>query len=235
MILRFMLAAALATTLLVSPGKLKAEQESASTGMRGKRYCEVLLQSSLFSPWRLSVYNTAGLNDCFDDLWQKLDPKAIAQSNNVYRAILNGPRYWLFDDIRGKLLDQEKVEFGGIAMRKAGEIRPSILDLMSLGRPYYVHPVHRDVTWTYHAGLPIFELIDPAGRVYVMQSMSTQVHPQTLETLPGLAAELVLPAGWHYKSAVLSEPLVLASKDQTAHVLQDDFRNSYSLWKEPAR
>jgi len=69
-----------------------------------------------------------------------------------------------------------------------------------------------------------------------MHSMSTQVHQQTLETLPGLVAELVLPAGWHYKSAVLSEPLVLASsKDQTAHVLQDDFRNSYSLWKEPAR
>jgi len=34
-ILRFMLAAALATTLLFSPGRLKAEQESASAGMRG--------------------------------------------------------------------------------------------------------------------------------------------------------------------------------------------------------
>ena len=68
-----------------------------------------------------------------------------------------------------------------------------------------------------------------------MQSMSTQVHQQALETLPGLTAELVLPAGWRYKSAVLSELLVLESTDQTAHVLQYDFRNSYSLWKEPAR
>lgn len=120
-------------------------------------------------------------------------------------------------------------------MRKAREVRLSLLDLMSLGRPYYVHTIHRDVTWTYHADLPIFELVDPGGRVYVMQSLSTQYHPQTLETLPGLASELALPAGWHYKSEVLSEPLVIVSEDQTARVLQDDFRNSYLLWKEPVR
>ena len=36
---------------------------------------------------------------------------------------------------------------------------------------YYVpNQVHRDTTFTYKAGKPIFELNDPYGDVYVMQS-----------------------------------------------------------------
>ncbi len=228
MFLRNALASAL-IAMTLSPAQ--GAQAGEVTGLRGKRYCEVLLQPSFFSPWQLSVYNTVGLNDCPENLWRKLDANEFASAHNVYRAMLNGPRYWLFDDIRGKLLDQTTLDFGGLTMRKAGEVRLSFGDLLSLGRPYHVHTIHRDVTWVYHAGLPVFELVDPQGRVYVMQSMSTQLHPQTLETLPGLASALALPPGWRYKSEILPEPLVLESKDQTAHVIQDDFRNSYSLWK----
>jgi hypothetical protein len=47
--------------------------------------------------------------------------------------------------------------------------------------------------------------------------------------LAGLGERLVLPDGWSYSSRVLDAPLDLVTVDVPAQVVQDDFKNSYSL------
>jgi haloalkane dehalogenase len=47
--------------------------------VRGVRYGEVLLVTGGPGGLEASVYNTLGLNDCPNDLWQALDADAIAK------------------------------------------------------------------------------------------------------------------------------------------------------------
>ena len=74
--------------------------------------------------------------------------------------------------------------------------------------------VSRNTVFTFDAGRPVFELIDPDGR---------------REDLPGLASRLNLPAAWTYESRTLTSPLRVDTTTEAAHVTQDDLANSYSL------
>ncbi len=66
---------------------------------RGKRYGEVLLVTVGADGPQATVYNTYPLNDCPADLWSQLDAEALAAEHGAVAALLNGPRYWLMDDI----------------------------------------------------------------------------------------------------------------------------------------
>jgi len=58
------------------------------------------------------------------------------------------------------------------------------------------------------AGEPVFEPTDPDGGRWVMRTWSRVVDPQLeYDDLPGLAARLNLPDGWHYQPRTLDEPL----------------------------
>ena len=85
----------------------------------------------------------------------------------------------------------------------------------------------RDTTWTYDAGTLIFELTDPDGHVYVMQSYS-QLVDKTLNyrDLPGLARLLTLPPGWSYSWKKLTHTLNLNSNG-LAYVVNDNLFDSY--------
>ena len=96
--------------------------------------------------------------------------------------------------------------------------------------PYTVNRVNRKALFTFDAGRPVFELVDPDGRRWVMQTWSQTVDAAlSLEDLPGLASRLNLPAGWAYESRTLTSPLRVDTTTQDAQVTQDDFANSYSL------
>ncbi|GCE21714.1 hypothetical protein [Dictyobacter kobayashii] len=60
-----------------------------------------------------------------------------------------------------------------------------------------------------------------------MQSYSLKVDPTLTEAkLKTLGDRLHLPAGWHYRVRQLEQESVLHIDGQ-AHLIQDDFQNSY--------
>jgi hypothetical protein len=193
----------------------------------GKRYGEILLVSATSSGPEAEVFNTFPLNDCPADLWQQLDPQAIAAEHGAVAALLNGPRYWLMSSIskRGSEMLPRRT-FGGIEM-----IRQASVQLASMNpAPYQLNRVNRRAVFTFDAGREIYELVDPDGRRWVMQTWSQTVDPAlSLSDLAGLASRLNLPPGWSYQVRTPDSPLRVDTTAQDACVTQDDLANSYSL------
>jgi hypothetical protein len=199
-------------------------QAAERSNMRNSRYCEVVLSKSLT---KLEVYNSAGLNKCPEALWRKLSTSEIKKQTNAKFVHLNGPRYFVFDGFKRSNLTHPKVKtFGGIQMRLGGILNIGLLDRLTR-KVYKERKVDRDTTWVYLKGKPVYELIDPNGKVFVMQSYSVQKHPQTEKSLSKLGSMLDLPKGWSFKTGVLKETKTVKTKDNRAVVLQDDFNNTY--------
>lgn len=197
------------------------------TTLRGKRYGEVLLVTVGPDGPQATVYNTYPLNDCPDDLWSRLDADALARQHDAVAALLNGPRYWLMDAIEKDMgADREIATFGGLDM-----YRQAVVTLSSMNpAPYVANTVARHAVFVFDAGQPVFELLDPEGGQWVMQTWSQIVDPALgYDDLPHLADRLTLPDGWSYRARTLAEPLRIDTSSQVAQVLQDDLTNSYSL------
>jgi hypothetical protein len=193
----------------------------------GLRYGEVLLVRMRESGPEAAVYNSFPLNDCPAALWEKLDAEAIAKEHAAVAALLNGPRYWLMSGIEKHATGpQATSSFGGIDM-----IQQAVVQLSSMNpAPYGVNKVDRKAVFTFGAGRPVFELVDPDGQSWVMQSWSQTIDKNlALDDLPGLASRLHLPQGWSYQTRTLSSPLHVDTTTRDAHVTQDDLANSYSL------
>jgi hypothetical protein len=193
----------------------------------GKRYGEVLLVRIAESGPEATVYNTFPLNDCPEVLWDRLNAQAIAAENDAAAALLNGPRYWLMSSIGKQGREaQEHKSFGGIEM-----IRQATVQLASMNpAPYNVNHVDRKAIFVFDAGREIYELIDPEGRRWVMQTWSQTVdRALALADLPALASRLSLPSGWRYESRTPTTPLRVDTTTHDASVTQDDLANSYSL------
>lgn len=199
------------------------------TGMRGKRYCEVLLVKVTDGNGQAQVFNSYPFNDCPAEQWQALDAKAIAAEAGTTLAVLNGPRYWLMDGIEQQR-DQASLArrtFGGIEMAQRATV--DIGPVAAATKPYTAHPVDRATVFTFDAGRTVHELVGPDGSTYVMQTWSQQKDPNLTEAdLDGLASRLSVPAGWTYRSRTLTEPLRIDTTGTSAEVLQDDLGNSYS-------
>lgn len=204
-----------------------ADDFATTTDVFAKRYGEVLLVYAGTDGPEATVYNTFPLNDCPAELWERLDAQAIAAENGAVAALLNGPRYWLMSSIgkRGRESLEHKT-FGGIEM-----IRQATVQLSSMNPvPYQVNKVDRKAVFTFDAGREVYELVDPDGRRWVMQTWSQTVDPSlSLADLPGLGSRLSLPAGWRYQPRVPTSPLVVDTATEHACVTQDDLANSYSL------
>jgi hypothetical protein len=193
----------------------------------GKRYGEVLLVEITESGPQATVFNSFPLNDCPAELWSKLDPQALATENGAAAALLNGPRYWLMNDIeKDPQGPQETKTFGGIEM-----IKQATVALTSMNpAPYLANEVTRNTVFVFNAGEEIYELVDPDGQRWVMQTWSQVADPNLSRAdLPGLAGRLSLPDGWTYQPRVLTETLRVDTTARPAKVLQDSLTNSYSL------
>ena len=197
------------------------------TDISGKRYGEVLLVEVGASGPQATVYNSFPLNDCPAELWAKLDPQVIAAENGAAAALLNGPRYWLMNAIeKDQQGQQERKAFGGIEMIKQATVALSSMN----PAPYSVNEVSRNTVFVFNAGEEIYELIDPDGGRWVMQTWSQVADPNLSRAdLPGLAGRLKLPEGWTYRPRKLTETLRVDTTTRPAHVTQDDLTNSYSL------
>ncbi|MBB3603587.1 hypothetical protein FHT40_003248 [Mycolicibacterium sp. BK556] len=192
-----------------------------------KRYGEVLLVTAGDGGPQAAVYCSFPLNDCPAELWDKLDAEAIAKEHGAVAALLNGPRHWLMSSIEKDAQGEpDTMTFGGIEM-----MRQATVTLSSMNpAPYSVNRVDRKTVFNFDAGRPVFELIDPEGQRWVMQTYSQGVDPSlSLASLPDLAARLTLPEGWRYETRTLTERLSVDTTTRDAHVTQDNFANSYSL------
>jgi hypothetical protein len=197
------------------------------TDLSGKRYGEVLLVTPGEAGPQATVYNSFPLNDCPAELWSALDPQAIAAENGAAAALLNGTRYWLMNAVEKKPQGPQVTKtFGGIEMTQQATVLLSSMN----PAPYTVNQVSRNTVFTFNAGEEVYELVDPDGRRWVMQTWSQVADPNLSRAdLPGLASRLKLPDGWSYQPRVLTEQLRVDTTSQAAHVLQDDLTNSYSL------
>ncbi len=197
------------------------------TGLSGKRYGEVLLVTPGEVGPQAAVYNTFGLNDCPADLWSALDAKAIATENGAATALLDGPRYWLMNEIEKPTQGPRIIKnFGGIDMALESQ---TLLPAMNPA-PYTANPVHRHSVSTFDAGEEVYELHDPALRRWLMQTWSQIVDPNLSRAdLPGLGDRLDLPSGWTFQTRTLTTALSIDTTTHAAQVLQDDLANSYSL------
>lgn len=197
-------------------------------GLRGERYCEVLLARIIDGRLNAEVWNSYGMNDCPQEEWAALDPAAIKEERGVLAALLNGPRYWLMDAIEKAPSEREETTFGGVGMFLAAtvDLGPPPPDLA----PYTERSVARNSVFEFAAGSEVYELTDPAGRVFVMQAYSVQANASLTELdLPKLGGVIKPPAGWSYQARVLHDPLRIASATAESTVVQDELGNTYSL------
>jgi len=201
-----------------------------ATDLVGKRYCEVLLVRLTATGLAATVYNTYPLNACPEAQWAAMDASAIAKENGVPFAELNGPRFWLMDSIAKRRTGPEGIKtFGGMAMIEEATV---VLggSVAAAQMPFTPHTVSRQAAFTFRTGRQVYELVDPTGTVWVMQTWSQIKDPTLTEAdLAGLATKLTLPAGWNYRVRTLTAPLVVATESNAAQVLQDNLENSYSM------
>jgi pimeloyl-ACP methyl ester carboxylesterase len=199
-----------------------------------RRYCEILLQTSSGENLEASVYNTLGLNDCPQAAWDAIDLDAAAAANDAQAASRNGPRYWVLDLIT-PIEDGatppipgfgDTVTFGELDMFLAATIS---LDSVASeeNQAYAVIEVARSTIFTYVAGRRIYELEDPEGARYIMQSMSQMADPDLqLHNLISLDQRLELPEGWSFSTRVLTGPLQVTASG-IARVVTDGLSNTY--------
>lgn len=202
-------------------------------GLRGVRYCEVLIAESSGRRVAIDVYNSIGLGDCPQAEWDKLDEKALRSALGADKVTLNGPRYWTIDRLSGttKLLDPTPRALGGIPMRLAGRLELTLGEIARAGKPYNVQRVHRTTTWIFSKGKLVYELVAPDGRVFAMQSFSVQRVPQTEASLAELGAALHPPEGWAFRSRMLEADLEVKAVDDVAEIIRDERENTYQRWR----
>ena len=199
--------------------------------VRGDRYCEVLIGKLTGATVHIEVYNTYLLNDCPAADWASIDAAAIKAEQMADVVVLNGPRYWMMDAFQNSaLVDPTSHTFGALEMRLAGTLDLPLAEVKGGATPYAPREVARTTSWVYQANKPVFELVDPTGRIFDMQSYSVQSNAaQTMDTLADLGGALTLPAGWKFQTRTLTADLTVTAVDGKATVVQDDFANTYQL------
>ena len=205
------------------------ETQRLIDNMRGVRYGEVLPVFLLEDGLHAEVYGTQMLNDCPQHLWEKLDATHIAKELGAVLVKLNGPRKWVLDGLGTKVAPVEPVlrEFGGIMFRRIATLH--LGDKPGAG-PYSENKVNRGAVFFFDAGKPVYELVNPEGKAYVMQALCMGVDASmSEESLATLGGRLKMPEGWSYRTRVLEQELVIDTTASLATVLQDEFENSYTL------
>ena len=118
-------------------------------------------------------------------------------------------------------------EFNGRLMR-----RLAVIDLGDNPRtfPSPEVEVDRGAETFVDAGRPVYELVNPNGKTYVMQALCIGVDPTMAEeSLGRLGDRLEMPADWSYRFRIFDDELVVDTTGTIATVLQNEFENTYTL------
>ncbi len=202
--------------------------------VRGRRYGEIILLGAAAPGHQVAgVYNTTGLNDpagtgdsCPQQLWEHVDPDAIAKEYDVVGTFKNGPRLWCLDWLEA-MIGAER-DFAGLTAHWVA--------WLDLGNPthrsgpaaYTSLTSRRDTRFGVDRGSTAYVLDDPDGSAWVLKSVNLVTQPeQTYDGLTGLGNRLNLPPGWAFRAVTLDADLVLTPDNGTAPIVQDDLGNAY--------
>lgn len=192
--------------------------------LRGTRYCEIVCLHNN----EIAVYDTLHLNNCPDTQWRKLSAETIKQATHSVYVYLNGPRRFTADGVKHPhYLDPKPRKFRDLMMHKVGILHPTVHDYIFGDAAYREHHVHRNTTWIYAAGKPVYELVDPHGQVYVMYSYSVTQSQQSEQDLSHLGQRMKLPKNWQFKTGTLQQETLVRPIHHEAIVVQDTRRNAY--------
>ena len=214
---------------------VSAADAGTTSNLRDARYCEIIPTVREGVTLTSYVYNTLGFNDCPQDVWSTLTEEGVNEEYGAEATKLNGPRWWTLDAIvgSGESATGETFTFGGpggIEMGLRATLETKVGEPTVGDQAYVPNEVARDTVFTFNAGEPVFELTDPEGNVYMMQSFTTLEDPSlTFDGLATLGEKLQLPEGWSYSTRVLEEDYNLSTADTggNAFVVNDDLLNSY--------
>jgi hypothetical protein len=197
------------------------------TDLRGARYCEMMLVSKGSEGFEGVVYTTQGLNECPQEQWEALNFADIAKETGALFAVPNGPRHLTLDSVSIVLADDPaRMTFGEIEMTEVALVK--IGDELTTWPTYAERSVARDTVFSFNRGSEVYELVNPDGTRYVMQSRSLIVDPTLNEaSLAGLGGRLMLPDGWTFEVRTLEEDLDVLDTDGIATVVQDELLNTY--------
>ena len=212
--------------------------------MRDYQYCETLLQiPTAPTGQNLTVMNTSGYNTCPN--WQSLQAQDIINNyNSTYypgnpyglpsgatSLIVDWPRNWIFDQVVMNIptgttsyltLLADGTEFGFVGFNSGTQ----------LGTAYTQSYVGRNTTYTYDTNSLIFDLLDPSGNLYVMQSYARFVDPtltyEDLQNVDYMIPLLNLPTGWSYTVNQLTQQFDNVATGN-AVLVQDSLGNSYMM------
>jgi len=206
--------------------------EPVSGYLYNLRYCEIILATIGAGGITADVYGTVGLNACPQEAWDMLDRESVAADFGVSAAVFNGPRFFVTDwgsNTENLASSGESIFFGGLEMQFLTTVVPGA-GSQAGGASYTINRVARDNVWHFVAGRRIYQLEDPDGRCYIMQSYSHSVDASLrVSDLASLGERLDLPPGWGFSSRELLESLALPAIDGTAEVVQDELQNTYQL------
>ena len=205
--------------------------DAPMSGIRGNRYCEVLVAYLSGGTVRAEVWGTQGVNDCPAADWATVNSATIRTELSATAVVLNGPRHWVIDGATGMIPDVPPRRFGTLEMRQLATIMLSPGAVSSM--PYAERTIMRDSEFEFRAGAQVYELVAADGSVYVMQSYAQIVDATLSESdLPNLGARLTLPSGWTYRTRTLDADLRVRTPGQ-ATVVQDELQNTYSKLPTP--
>ena len=197
--------------------------------LRNSRYCEILPFFRNKLTFTIEVYNTIGSSDCPAEIWNQIDPNTLAETYNAFTVEMNGPRYWVINAAAGSdsTAAGKIVNLGGLEMKLVALIEFKMWEV-PMGNSFYKEVVvQRSNSWIFFAGNMVYELTNPQGDVYRMQSYSQQIDPTlSIDDLETLGDRLTLPNGWHYDMRVLEADSTLVA-DGKAYMIADEFRNAY--------
>ena len=211
------------------PAVTPSQELSIPEDLRDFRYCEILPVFRNQLTFTIEVYNTIGSSDCPAELWNQIDPNTLAETYNAFTVEMNGPRYWVINAAVGSdsTAAGKIVNLGGLEMKLVALIEFKMWEA-PMGESYYEESVvQRSNSWIFFAGNMVYELTNPQGEVYRMQSYSQQIDPAlSIDDLEMLGDRLDLPDGWHYDVRVLEADSTLVA-DGMAYMIADEFRNAY--------
>src|SRR5215813_10791293 len=118
--LRFIIAAYLLLAAL--PSSAKAEEGEVS-GVRDRRYCEILVVRRAGLKLEGDVYSTFGLNDCPQAQWAAIDAAKLKKERKALAIVLNGPRHFLMDRITVARKPPPPVDIQGLEMHFLAVLR----------------------------------------------------------------------------------------------------------------
>jgi hypothetical protein len=206
--------------------------------LRDYPYCEVIPDTVADDTTTEHVFNTLPYGPCIPKQFAEVTEQDIIDAyNEAYgadatSATVNGPRHWVLDTLTstgGVTASGDELTVDGIKFGLVGQLQTPVGQPTIGTDPYVVNTVQRNTIYLFKAGRQVFELTDPSGNVYVMQSYSQQVEPSlSLRTLADIGPDLQLPEGWSYAARTLDEDLTLTASGST-QIVNDYYKNTYQI------